>query len=237
VTINGHASSAFYFLADSAFKSEALAHASIPVSLAGRARGLYELSAGTNPFPNESPATPFNPQGNLGHDHSGPPWGSAFLHPIATFSGKANNAGSLQQIDGAQPVVQPASSALQKSIGPWVIGNRLFAKIPPPSGSTAGNLAPYSRGLVRGVAHRTGAGTVTLSVTLVTLDYKGHQVSSMSSSVSLSSSSETAFSIDDAWFPLVPGRNALRMDFSCSSASAGIVVDAIGVYQTVKRSH
>lgn len=236
MTIQGHAAR-YYFLPDSAFASEAIGHADVPSSLAGRARVLYELASGENPFPNEAPGTIKNPQGEIGHDHSGPPWGSAFLHPIATYSGKKDNSGFLQQTVGSQPVVNLSASSAAPSLGPWVIWNRPFADVPVPFGTTTANLAPYSRGLVRGIAHRTSASTVTLTVKLVTLDYLGRTLSSMSSNVSISSSTETMFSIDDAWFVLGPGRNIIRIDFSTGDAAAGISVDAIGVYQTVKRSH
>lgn len=81
------ASSGGLRLGDGSFKSEAPAYAEVARSLAGRAAELYEFASGSAAATGEQPLTRPNPQGLTGWDLSGPPWGSAILHPVAWFSG------------------------------------------------------------------------------------------------------------------------------------------------------
>lgn len=85
------ASSGGLRLSDDAFQSEAPAYAEVARSLAGRAAELYELASGSPAATGEAPLTRQNPQGLTGWDLSGPPWGSAILHPVVTFGGMPND--------------------------------------------------------------------------------------------------------------------------------------------------
>lgn len=67
-------------------KSHKPAIADVGQMLAGKAAWLYEWATGASATPGTPPQCPRNPQGTYGHDHSGPPYGSAIRHPLYTRS-------------------------------------------------------------------------------------------------------------------------------------------------------
>lgn len=67
-------------------KSHQFASADVAQILAGKCAWLYEWATGAPTQTTDSPQTPRNPQGRYGHDHSGPPYGSAIRHNLYSRS-------------------------------------------------------------------------------------------------------------------------------------------------------
>jgi|2_EtaG_2_1085320.scaffolds.fasta_scaffold06986_5 hypothetical protein len=63
------------------------AFSEIGSSIAGRNRMLFEMLTGRSARTNEEQIIPANPQGLYGHDHSGPPFGNAFMQPLLCIGG------------------------------------------------------------------------------------------------------------------------------------------------------
>ena len=146
------------WLTQAQVKGTAPAKAQIAASLAGRVRYLYELATG-EPFFVDGPATPLNPQGALGIDHSGPPWGNAFQHPIWTADG---HLGGSADIYGESVVVSVPSSSTVTIIARFVV--RPFQFSP---------LVPYSRARLAAVGRTAGGAAVTTSATFAVYDGVG----------------------------------------------------------------
>lgn len=127
----------------------------LATSLAGRAVALYELASGK--AASEGGLTPLNPQGRLGVDRSGPPWGDAHRHALVSCEYLATTA----NVGGTPRFLVELTEINQVYSVPMRIYVRPFADIP---------LAPYSRGLLQVVMQGTGAGTSTVDVTVRTDD-------------------------------------------------------------------
>lgn len=234
MAIIGHAGEE-YILRDSAFKSEAAGKNDIARSLAGRARVVYELARGVNPFSGEPPATGKNPQGKHGHDHSGPPWGSAFLHPVAWWSSQKADATNLQQPKG--PNLPPKSVSVGSAVvrfGPWVIWNRPHASII----RSQHQVAPYSRLFLRVIAHRGAAGNQTLNATLSVINPIDGTATPNDDSVTVTSATPAGYLFSTGFLTVGGGRNIIQIEFSSpASAANGVTIDAIALCQIKKRFH
>lgn len=136
----------------------ALAHgrAEIARGLAGKARWLTELVDGQSAVAGEPPVTPPNPQGLVGLDMSGPPWGSAWRHPVAWAGGRGTDSTSWQ---GPAKHTLLIHTAGRRPVGltPWHVRNRCHEVLP------AGYSAPYSRLQVL-LRARVQSATATLTV-------------------------------------------------------------------------
>jgi len=124
-------------------------------SIAGRALALYELASGDSPV--DAGLTAVNPQGRLGVDRSGPPWGDAHRHALLSCEYLPATA----NIAGDPKFLVELTTIDQRYLVPLRLYVRPFADSP---------LAPYSRGLLQVVMERTGAGTSTIEVTVRTDD-------------------------------------------------------------------
>jgi hypothetical protein len=117
-------------LTDASFKSEAPAYAETARSLAGRTAELYELASGAPAASGEPSLTPTNPQGLTGWDLSGPPWGSAILHPVCWVGGRSPDGVNMHQ-----PSVDAAWERIYRSNKPALLAfhfwNRPHDKIAP----------------------------------------------------------------------------------------------------------
>jgi len=208
--------------------SESDAVAFVIQSLVGGAAYLYELVAG-KAVSRDSRITPPNPQGEIGVDLSGPPWGSAIRHPIAWLGGALPNTAIGYGMAPAC-VVQPNARAV---VGPWLIWVRPFERLPSPS------IAPYSIGVVHIRAHDTGAGAnfcdVDVRNLLLSTDPMP-QLGALQFAPGASESSITPVQ-GDIKVPLLPGWNILEIGFAHDDAGATVVIDSIVVNQVKKRSH
>ena len=200
-------------------------------SLAGACRVLYELIAGQSAVAGEEAVAGTNPQGGIGVDLSGPPWGPALLHPIGVWAGLADDADVIQPSPVLNVVGLPSTGGLGvATTGPWRIKNR-------PHDAIDGVVAPYSRGLVTLRAHKANAtnGTVVVRARNISL---GEDMAAASTSISVTSTSETTFNLGTSFFvPLRSGWNDIQFEFFTSSSGASIIIDSLCVYQGAKLNH
>lgn len=123
----------------------------LATSLAGRARALYELASGAAGA-TDGGGTPLNPQGRLGIDRSGPPWGDAHTHPLWSTEFLESTAGV-----AGDPVYLASLTIIGQT---YQVPTSLFVR---PFRAYEG--APYSRGAVQIILERIGgAGTATVAV-------------------------------------------------------------------------
>lgn len=145
-------------LPPSKVRSESPCTAELIRSLAGRAAELYEYALGEPVLDGHPPVTASNPQGLTGWDWSGPPWGSAVLHPVAWLSGRSPDAAAFLApdiTDQTERLFGRSSPAIIR----FPIYVRPFDKLPEPS------VAPYGKLAVAIRTHRvSGATTPTATV-------------------------------------------------------------------------
>jgi hypothetical protein len=219
----------FKFLEDTQASSLAAARAHpLAQALGGMARVLYELVAGVSGVDGEPPASGTNPQGLIGVDLSGPPWGPAIRHPIAAFAGLAATSNVVQPSPRLNPK-NVAGGASLAGTGPWRVHNRPFDVI-------GGNVVePYSRALIVVRAHKVGATNATVSVR-----WRNRTKSEpwSSGTISVTSTSETNFAFASTNFiALGSGDNVVEFLFEVTTSGAEIVVDSILLFQAVKLQH
>jgi hypothetical protein len=89
-------------------------------SIAGRARYVWETIHGESAVLGEPALVPFNPQGLIGIDHSGPPYGACLLLPVATWVGQSLLAQSPTS-------VLTAIGSTAKAVDDWRVWNRPHA--------------------------------------------------------------------------------------------------------------
>jgi hypothetical protein len=202
-------------------KSKARARARVLQSLAGRIYFLSELAQGRVTVTSGRASTPPNPQGLIGIDHSGPPFGSCFLHPLFTMGGC--------QADVSGDAVGQREVGQFTSTSPLKIPIRLYVR---PFAMQAG--APYSRGyLVFRARRATGSGNIT-----VTIRFRRHGASGPAMSVAsvVGSSTTSNFEPTAAWIDLAPGHNNVDVEFSSASTTA-IIVECFSIHNREERSH
>lgn len=208
-------------LPDRAVRSQAPALAVVARSLTGHNRQLYELATGHNPVSREAPATIRNPQGLLGHDHSGPPWGSSFLHPVAWFTGRQASS----NIRGERQAVNDVTSENPRSLPPWIFWCPPFASLPHP------HVAPRAR-LYLLVLAKASAGTPTLTVTIASHEDYIPTPSSRDADLALTT---TLTGYDGPSIHVRPGYNRADIKFEGSHSSNECVVVAMALCVRVKR--
>ena len=185
-------------------------------SLAGRARYILELLQGQNAF-NDDGATPLNPQGQIGIDRSGPPWGDAHLHPLWWSEWCA---GSLVYGE-VPPISLTAQGQIERVTARFFV--RPFHLLP---------LAPYARGYFRGQGTRIGgAGTATAEVRLY-----GPEGDSGASVAATISTTGTASFGTGAWTPLRPGWNERIIEVELTG-TVGLNLGPMSINQVVRRTH
>jgi hypothetical protein len=219
----------FKFLEDAQASSLAAARAHpLAQALGGMARVLYELVAGVSGVDGEPPASGTNPQGLIGVDLSGPPWGPAIRHPIAAFAGLASTANVIQPSARLNPK-NVAGVPFLAGTGPWRVRNRPFDLI-------GGNVVePYSRALIVVRAHKVG---VTNASVTVRWRNRGKGEAWTSTTISVTSTSETNFAFASTSFiALSGGDNVVEFLFEVTTSGAEIVVDSILLFQAVKLQH
>ena len=214
-------------LTDAQVRSLARADAYMIRTLAGRTRWLEEMTSGKSAVDDEEAFAGSNPQGLIGVDLSGPPFGSAVLHPIAWYSGILN----ANVIAPPGPLDSIPSSTLNGKgvISPWRIWVRPHAKLPSPS------VAPYSRGLVMLRAHRVGGvnGTVTVSARQL-----GADPSETKTGTFTVTATEDPFVLASTfWVPFKPGVNDIELTVEHSITGALVTIDSLVIYNGQKRSH
>lgn len=217
---------------DSQLRSEARGGVEIIRQVAGKALALFELTAG-KPAIDGQRFTPLNPQGEVGVDLSGPPWGSAHRHPIAWWSWLPNDT------DVQQPARDPSTSFFSGILIPLVL--RCSVWVRPHAPSSGSFIAPYSRGYLWVRGHRaSGAVAASLAVRARNLTMgQDFQTEQTASSVTTTASTTAAnlFAGTTAYVDLVPGRNDIALTFLCETAACSINLDAVALLQVEKRGH
>lgn len=211
-------------LTDEQCRSHAPGRAEIPASLAGRALALVEWVQGKGAVSNEAPGIPRNPQGLYGHDHSGPPYGTAIRHPMAVMGG--NNGTAWTRRTGAGIQFQPfiVGGSTQRILS---VRCPLWVRAFSPS-----EKAPYSRAYLRFRALNTSAGTITLTVRV-----RHPGGSTETGTVSVSTTSFVSYALAAPFLRLEPGEHVLDISFSSSSTSILTRLSGLSVGQTALRSH
>lgn len=195
----------------------------LATSLAGRGRYLLELLRGDNCGFEGDAGTPLNPQGLLGVDRSGPPWGDAHQHPLWVYEYKASSV-----IIGEIPL------ATLDTVGEQVT---IFAEFPVRPFFQF-DRAPYSRAYLAWRITQTTGGATPPSATAVARIYASGSNAQDTPSSSLTTTTTTA-SAGTAFGYTRPGINNLRIVVEATALGAGAVVrvDAMSLIQIARRSH
>lgn len=201
-------------------------------SLVGGAAYLFELVAG-HAVSNDSQVTPPNPQGEIGVDLSGPPWGSAIRHPIAWCGGMLANA-AINYGPGSVIKVPPGTAL--SIVGPWRIWVRPFEHLPGES------TAPYAIGEISLTGHEASAmAGVFLSVDIRNLSISSAPLTQekafqIDSGTTTEGTYTTGFTPTQPRVRLVPGWNTIEIGFSHDGTN-DFYVDSIVINQIQKRTH
>lgn len=216
------------WLNDNDVCTEAPAVVEVINGLAGRARIAYELASGEVPS-DEQPLSGYNPQGLVGVDCSGPPWGSAHLHPIAWMGGQKPNSATFSSRPSSALLFCAATAPRGIS---WVVWVRPHEKLPLPY------IAPLSRAYINVRGYLSAATAVDLTCKAWS---NGDRVAdALSDSVTLSASTSVQgveFTRSALWVSLRPGRNIIQLGFETSSTTVGFYLTSMCLLHGVKRSH
>jgi len=212
-------------LSDTETAANAPAYASIIERLGGNAWRLFQQLAGW--ADDGPPSIEPNPQGRHGRDYSGPPYGPAKRHPIATFTGRRNST----YVEGTEHwnhLSVNASSALHLPMRIWVRPHHVHPG------------APYSRGYWTLYGARALAGSHTLTMNQVNYSAGTGAVQANTMSVSGSTGALYDWNDDgaesDFYTPLVPGWNHVELWISSNSATK-FYIDSLVLSQWVKLGH
>lgn len=217
-------------LPPSSFESLAPAYAETARSLAGRATELYELASGLPAQSGEPPLTGVNPQGLVGWDLSGPPWGSAVKHQVVWFAGRSDDANLIQPETGARngftfSARHPATITLHF----W---NRPFDELRPSA------IAPYSRlhWVLRGV-RLTGATTPTLTLRTWNNRMGQRRDTGQNETQTAPAGTEAQITVASLWVPCHPGWNIVNLEITLTTTGYVGVITSGGLSLVEKRSH
>jgi hypothetical protein len=193
-------------------------------SLSGRARYLYEMLTG-EPAVDDGGATPLNPQGRMGVDRSGPPWGDAHLHPMWTYAATWSGGG----IYPGQTSPNRQILYLNNGVGTIV---RIVARFYVRPHYAAPDM-PYTRAYLRGLG--TSDDLVTLSSASIRVYGPDGDSGPASPDATVSTTTVDEFSLG-AWCPVRPGYNERIIEIEQTSAN-GIYIGPLSLNQVVRRSH
>jgi hypothetical protein len=184
---------------------------------------LLELLRGDNCGFEGGAGTPLNPQGLIGVDRSGPPWGDAHQHPLWYYEYKATS----NAIKGGMPIATLTSVGRDhiELYASFVV--RPFFQF---------DKAPYSRAYLAWRIAQTG--TIGASATAVARVYASGSFTQDTPSSTLTTTT-TATSAGTAFGYTRPGLNILRIVVEATSFGAGaeIRVEAMSLVQIARRSH
>ncbi len=190
----------------------------------GSAAWLFEMVAGHS-VSDDMQVTPPNPQGEIGIDYSGPPWGSAIKHPIALTGGKQPD----ESVAFGMTVALKVPPGETRTIGPWRVWVRPFEQLPAPY------VAPYALGSIRAMlfSEVSQFANVTLGVRNLSIT-SSPMVNTFFVNATFDEDSTVAGS--SRTIALIPGWNDLEMRFA-HDGDEDLSIAAISINQEVKRSH
>ncbi len=185
------------FLPAAATQTHAHAYSETAQSLVGRARFAWELATGASAVAGEVPMVETNPQGQIGVDMSGPPFGPALLLPVWEWVG---------QPDGG---VSPNNYL--SAVGTTTVRLPQFSMWNRPHAVRPDGLAPLQQ---MAFVHRTqsGAGTSTvLTITFRNLT-NGTEVK-FTRTINVTTTTDYT---ETGYVPLAPGLNSLQVSARAS---------------------
>lgn len=226
-------SSGGLLLPPSAVRSESPCRAEVMRSLAGRAAELYELALGESCQSGSQPITRPNPQGLTGWDLSGPPWGSALLHPVAWFAGRQPNTAQVIAPDIADQTERLFGGVAGPALIRWPIYIRAFDALPAPS------IAPYGRLTLAIRTHRVSGASLPTATVRIWNPAAGQGRPQARSVTFTTATNETSFVFSNAeGVDAVPGRNEINLEVAVeSNDTSQHYIDSAILYVAVKRSH
>lgn len=200
-------------------RTHAPAVADMARNLAGRVRYLYELASGSPAVTEDGSVIPPNPQGKIGVDRSGPPWGDALQHPMWVWEGTSAST----SIYGEKPIVSLTANGQTDAVLASIIV-RPFQR---------GPLVPYSLGELRVSGIKTsGAGNATCVIRA----YGSNVEDDPARQVTLTMTSTTAINTATVLVPLKPGycERLIRLE---STSANGFAIVGMSINQVKRRSH
>lgn len=226
-------SSGGMLLPPAAVRSEAPARAELMRSLAGRAAELYELALGESCLDNSPPVTAPNPQGLTGWDLSGPPWGSAVLHPVAWFSGRSPNTAVCLSPDHADQVERQFGGATGPAHVRFPFYLRPFDSLPDPS------IAPYARLALALRSYRISGATTPTATVRAWNAAAGQDREQAASSTYTTTAADTSQTFSNLLkVNAVPGWNVLEVEASIAPGDTSVhFLTSFLLYNVVKRTH
>jgi hypothetical protein len=216
----------------SATRSHAAADAETFKMLAGRPKWLYEMATGVvGGDAAHEPTASLNPNGRLGHDHSGPPYGSAIQHPLFTYSAPETLSGYYINDIGPDDLGDRWIT-VSESKSPRMVAECYVR--PFPEYNYNGYVSPYSRAFLY-IAATVALSSETLNVSM--WNAYGDQVKRTDSvTVNDTSWPPQMIEFSTAYWDIVPGNNLLAVEFTITGTDDVRIYSASG-NQIVKRSH
>jgi hypothetical protein len=205
-------------LTPQATRVHAPARAEIPLSLAGRARAVWERLTGAPAVSGRPASIPPNPQGSVGDDYSGPPFGAAQRITVWSWAGRGSTSAH-----SPRTILQSATGLALRDQEVWV---RPFAPLQPPL------VAPYGRLhlLLRLGAVGSGATGYRVDLRCAT--------TGSATSATLSINAATADVADAAlWITAQPGRCVFDLELTRTSGTRALELISAALYVRAKRGH
>jgi hypothetical protein len=226
-------SSGGLLLPPAAVRSEAPARAEIMRSLAGRAAELYELALGEACLGDNPPVTGPNPQGLTGWDLSGPPWGSALLHPVAWSSGRSPNTAVVIAPGHDDQTERKFGGSLGPAHVRFPFYLRPFDSLPEPS------IAPYARLTLALRSYRiSGATTPTATVRVWNAQAGQDREQAVSSTYTTTAADTSQTFSNTLKVTAVPGWNLLELELAVAPGDSSVhFLTSFLLYNVVKRTH
>lgn len=216
------------WLTDAQVKSEAKAKLEVVQGLAGRAHILHELATGQ--VVGGSPVTPPNPQGMVGCDMSGPPWGSAHLHTIASMGGMKPASASFTSRPATYFPVTGITSERLYGID-WKIWVRPFDPLPSPG------IAPFSRAYLL----MSGFNGSAVARNLAIYGFSNYERFDDATSIAVATNATTTDDVytvsQNFYLRLRPGHNVVKLRFRTDTTFGSFTITRLMLYHGVKRSH
>lgn len=217
------------WLTDAQVRNHARARVEVIQALAGRARILWELATGNVPV-DGPPASGYNPQGLVGCDLSGPPWGSIHRHVIATMGGIKPDSATFSSRPATYFPLTGLSAPHLRSVT-WRVWNRPFETLPETG------VAPLSRARLLVSGYSSSATNPTITVYGRTNDERASEAMS-ESFTQTTGATEESFTLTSSFFlRLKPGANTIILTFASDTSSATYTITKLMLYHGVKRSH
>lgn len=194
------------------------------VSLAGRARVLYELATGDDAA-NDGGGSPVNPQGRLGTDLSGPPFGPCLRTPLIVAHGQGTQAAM-----AGERTLHTFGGEDEWFFFPMRIWVRPHVR--------SLGLEPLTRGyLALAYLRASGASSATADVDFANLTAEGGAIYRRPTLTSISSSSSSAAVLDTMYVPLVPGINFCQLSVRSTSSASVLSILRCSVNQVALLEH